>query len=343
MYEVFENMECLPMDTIIDLDDRVSVKLLYNNHCYGSVMIQLWIKKLNGQKISLIYTGDMGSKYNEVINPFNNKRQTIPKCNYLVCEGTYNDISRVLNKQIVKDELKRFKYTIRDAILNNKRVLISSFSFNKGQYLPCLIYELFKDEEWFNVDMVIDGVLIHKCNEAYLKTADEESREYLKEMLDWKHTKLIKTQDSTNAFLAKKEPSIVITTSGFLSQGRIVNYLKQYLGSSKCCCIFTGYFGDSNSIGGKICNPEQKTVTIEKQVILKRCDIHTFGNAFSGHIQSNELISELKGSKCDKLFIHHSEGDGKYELADTIRSEARKCNNTMSVIPVDKDNYQFEL
>lgn len=343
MHEVFENMECLPMGKTVDLDDRVSVKLLYNNHCYGSTMIQLWIKKLNGQKISLIYTGDMGSKYNEIINPFNDKRQTIPKCNYLIAEGTYNDISKTLNKQIVKDELKRFKDTIKDAILNNKRVLISSFSFNKGQYLPCLIYELFKDEEWFNVDLVIDGVLIHKCNEAYLKTLDDELREYLKEVLNWSHTKLIKTQDSTNAFLSKKEPSIVITTSGFLSQGRIVNYLKQYLGSSKCCCIFTGYFGDSNSIGGKICNLEQKTVTIEKQVILKRCNVHTFGNAFSGHIQSNELVSELKGVKCDKLFIHHSEGDRKYELANTIRNEARKCNNTMSVIPVDKDNYQFEL
>jgi metallo-beta-lactamase family protein len=343
MFEVFGNMESLPMEKTIDLDDRVSVKLLYNNHCYGSVMIQLWIKKLNGQKFSLIYTGDMGSKYNETINPFNDKRQTIPKCNYLISEGTYNDITKTLNKQIVKDELKRFKETIKDALLNNKRVLISSFSFNKGQYLPCLIYELFKDEEWFNFDMVIDGVLIHKCTETYLKTLDGEMKNYLNNMLNWSHTKLIKTQDSTNAFLSKKEPSIVISTSGFLTQGRIVNYLKQYLGSSKCCCVFTGYFGDSNSIGGKICNSEQKTVTIEKQVILKRCDIHTFGNAFSGHIQSNELISELKGVKCDKLLIHHSEGDSKYELADTIRSEARRCNNTMIVIPVDKNNNQFVL
>ena len=343
MYEVFENIEYLPMEKTVVLDDRVSVKLLYNNHCYGSTMIQLWIKKLNGQKISLIYTGDMGSKYNEGINPFNDKRHFIPKCNYLISEGTYNDVSKTLNKQIVKDELKRFKDTIKDAILNNKRVLISSFSFNKGQYLPCLIYELFKDEEWFNVDLVIDGVLIHKCNEAYLKTLDNELREYLQKVLNWSHTKLIKTQDSTNAFLSKKEPSIVITTSGFLSQGKIVNYLKQYLGSSKCCCIFTGYFGDSNSIGGKICNQEQKTVTIEKQVILKRCDIHTFGNAFSGHIQSNELISELKSIRCDKLFIHHSEGDNKYILADKIREEARNSNNTMKVIAVDKNNYQFEL
>ena len=76
-------------------------------------MIQLWIKKLNGQVVSLIYTGDMGSNYNQQINPFNDVRDTIPKCNYLISEGTYNDITRTLNKQIVKDELKRFKDTIK--------------------------------------------------------------------------------------------------------------------------------------------------------------------------------------------------------------------------------------
>ena len=222
-------------------------------------------------------------------------------------------------------------------------MLISSFSFNKGQYLPCLIYELFKDEEWFNFDMVIDGVLIHKINDVYLRTLDTEQSKYLQKVLNWSHTKIIKTQDGTNAFLTDKKPSIVISTSGFLTQGRIVNYLLQYLGSSKCACLFTGYFGDENSIGGRICNPNQKTVTIEKQVILKRANIHTFGNAFSGHIQSNELINDLKGVRCDTLFIHHSDGENKYILADTIREEARKCNNTMKVIAVDNKNNQFEL
>ena len=77
---------------------------------------------------------------------------------------------------------------------------------------------------------------------------------------------------------------------------------------------------------------------------MKRANIHTFGNAFSGHIQSNELINDLKGVRCcDTLFIHHSDGENKHRLADTIREEARKCNNTMKVIAVDNKNNQFEL
>lgn len=344
MLEMFDYMECLPMNRKIELDKRISVKLLPNNHCYGSVMIQLWIKKLNGQVVSILYTSDCGSKYNQQINPFNDVRETIPSANYVICEGTYNDLTRTLNKQIVKDELKKFKDTIKQSILDNKRVLISSFSFNKGQYLPLLIYEMFKDEEWFNVDMVIDGVLIHKINEVYLRTIeDEELKQRFQDMLNWEHTKIIKTQDGTNAFLTKKECSIVISTSGFLSQGRIVNYLLQYLGSGSCVCIFTGYFGNEDSIGGRICNPNQKTVTIEKQVIMKRCEIYTFGNAFSGHIQSNEIVSDFKNVKCNTLFIHHSEGEGKIKLADKIREEARNCNNTMKVIPVTSENNQFIL
>ena len=140
-----------------------------------------------------------------------------------------------------------------------------------------------------------------------------------------------------------KTPSIVISTSGFLTQGRIINYLRQYLGSEKCSLVITGYFGGTDSFAGRICNPNIKTIKIEKQEILKRCNIHMFGNAFSGHIQANELINELKGAKCNKLFIHHSDGENKYKLADTIRDEARKHNNTMSVIAVDKDNNEFYL
>ena len=343
MWEMFSNMEYLPINQKIDLDDRVSVKLLPNNHCYGSCMIQLWIKKLNGQIVSIIYTGDMGSKLNQQINPFLDERTTIPKCNYLITEGTYNDINRTLNKQKVKEELKRFKEELTESIKNNKRILISSFSFNKGQYLPCLLYEMFKDEDWFDIPIIIDGVLIHKINEIYLTTLDDEMRQYFREVLNWKHIKIIKTIDSTNAFLTKKEPSIVISTSGFLMQGKIVNYLLSYLGSPNCSLFLTGYFGDENSVGGKICNPNQKTVTIEKQTIIKESDIHTFGNAFSGHIQVNELINEIKSVRCEKIFIHHSEGENKYKLADTIRNSARECDNTVKVIPVDEDNFQFEL
>ena len=144
MYEMFTNMESLPINTKIDLDDRVSVKLLSNNHCYGSCMIQLWIKKLNGQVISIVYTGDMGSAYNQQINPFNDARETIPKCNYLITEATYNDVTRTLNRQTVKDELKRFKDELTQAIKERKRILISSFSFNKGQYLPCYYMKCLK-------------------------------------------------------------------------------------------------------------------------------------------------------------------------------------------------------
>ena len=86
MYEMFSNMEILPLNTKIYLDENISVKLLSNNHCYGSCMIQLWIKKLNGNTISLLYTGDMGSKYNKQINPFNGERQTFPKCKYIITE-----------------------------------------------------------------------------------------------------------------------------------------------------------------------------------------------------------------------------------------------------------------
>ena len=343
MYEMFSNMKSLPLNTKIDLDDRISVKLLSNNHCYGSCMIQLWIKKLNGNTISLLYTGDMGSKYNKQINPFNGDRQTFPKCNYIITEGTYNDVTKILNKQIVKDELKRFKDTIKEAVLNNKRILISSFSFNKGQYLPCLLYELFHDEEWFNINIVIDGVLIHKINEVYMRTLNAEKREYFNKVLNWDKIKTIKTADSTKAFLMKKEPSIVISTSGFLTQGKIVTYLSQYIDSSNCTLIFTGYFGDENSLGGRICNKNQKTVTIDGQTKLKKAEVFTFGNAFSGHIQSNELINDLKNVQCDTLFIHHSEGDNKYILANKIREEARKCNNTMKVIAVDNKNNCFNL
>ena len=343
MYEMFSNMKSLPLNTKIDLDDRISVKLLSNNHCYGSCMIQLWIKKLNGNTISLLYTGDMGSKYNKQINPFNGDRQTFPKCNYIITEGTYNDVTKILNKQIVKDELKRFKDTIKEAVLNNKRILISSFSFNKGQYLPCLLYELFHDEEWFNINIVIDGVLIHKINEVYMRTLNSEQREYFNKVMSWNIIKTIKTADSTKAFLMKKEPSIVISTSGFLTQGKIVTYLSQYIDSSNCTLIFTGYFGDENSLGGRICNKNQKTVTIDGQTKLKKAEVFTFGNAFSGHIQSNELINDLKNVQCDTLFIHHSEGDNKYVLSDKIREEARKCNNTMKVIAVDNKNNCFNL
>ena len=160
--------------------------------------------------------------------------------------------------------------------------------------------------------------------------------------MNWTNIKCNKDYTGTLAILSKHEPRIIISTSGFLVNGRIVTYLQEMLPSSKAVIYLSGYCGGLDSLGAKILNPNQKTVTIEKRVIMKRAEVKQL-RTMSSHIQYDELISLYKGLNCNKIIIHHSSEDGKAQFGEEVREELAKCDKSTKVEVVTNKNYQFVL
>ena len=338
MFDMFEKMEVVPSYKKITLNEWVTIEFVNAGHCLGSSMIHLWIKKPNQSIFHIIMSGDMGSEQNKLIHPLAEKREQITKCNLFISEATYNKKSRSFNKCDVQKEFEDFKYTIKENLLQGKQILLPVFSFNKVQEFLILFYEWLKDEEWFNENdfpIICDGVLMHKITNVFKKTLCDDKKDYFNEVCNWNKIKVNKTFDGTMAIMSKKEPMINMASSGFMQQGRVVAYVKQLLGSKKGVILTTGYIGGEGSIGWKIAESPQKTVSIEKQVILKRALVKSY-HCFSSHIQYDELESLYKGLQCEKILIHHSSKEDKLNFVNEMRKNTNK-----NIECVTDKNYEF--
>jgi metallo-beta-lactamase family protein len=334
-------MEVIKNNTKIKLNEYIEVEFIDSGHCFGGSMIKIWIKKPNQSVFHCIYTSDMGSEYNKIIHPMSKYREQISKCNLLISEATYNDSSRSFQKSDVIKEFEEFKALIKKSLLENKRVLLPVFSFSKTQEFMCLLYEWLKDEEWAkDIPIFLDGVLMHKITGVYQRTLEDDYSDYFKQVCNYSNFKVNKTFDGTMAILSQRTVGIYLSSSGFCQQGRVVTYLKQFLNCSKDVIIFTGYIGGEGSIGWKIANSSQKTVSIEKSVIFKRAEVYQF-HCFSGHIQYEELVSLFKGVNCSNILIHHSSHENKQQFVDDVRKELQDIGKTTKIQMVDSKNNQF--
>jgi metallo-beta-lactamase family protein len=343
MYDMFEKMESVEVGEKHRLNKQVEYKLVNSGHVVGGCMIHLWITKPNNSVVHICYTSDMGSNNNLEFQPFVKARDDIGKCNLLISEATYNDVNRSFTKKDAINEREEFKKIIKESLLENKRILLPTFSFGRCQTFMIFLYEWLKDEEWAkDIPIILDGVLLHHINETYLRILDDGDKEYFQQVMSWKNFQFNKNYDGTIAILSKRTSGVYISSSGFMVNGRVQTYLQQFLNSSKDVILVTGFCGGVGSLGWKIISSDQKTVTINKSVVFKRALIKTF-RTFSSHIQYEELINLYKNTNCNKILIHHSSEDKKYEFADEVRKELRKIGKTTKVDVVDKNNNQFIL
>lgn len=340
MYDIFEKMEYRKIGEKYKLNDQVEYRFINSGHVLGGAMLELWIRKPNNSIKHIIYTSDMGSNYNNDYQYFVPKRDTVPKCNLLISEATYNTPDRSWNRRDAIEERKQLKSNIKNDLCSGKEVLLSSFSFGRLQNILCTLYDFYHEEEWFrDIPIIVDGVLLHKINDDYLRLLEGEEYEYFNQVLHWKNIKVNKAYDGTLAILSKREPRIIVSTSGFLTQGRIVTYLQQLLPSDKVSIYLTGYCGE---FGDRLLNPNQKTITIDKKVVLKRAKV-TKLKCMSSHIQYTELINMFKEINCDKILIHHSSNKDKDNFIEDIKNELDKANKHTKVECVTDKNNQFIL
>lgn len=343
MYEMFEHMESVVVGKKIKLNDNLTVEFRNNSHTIGSTNITLTFIKPNNDKKVIVYTSDMGSQINKKFSYYL-KEQDIPlSCNLFISEATYSDSKRQMTKEMAVKEREDMKNMIKDAILNNKRVLLPVFAFSKAQLMVTLLWKWFHEEQWFNdIPVVMDGLLMSNINIAYTNVLEGKDKELFNEVMKWKNLKINKMYDSTIATLSQRMTGVYLVSSGFLREGRITTYLPQFLESSDDIIAINGYCGDENSRGGQLLNKAVDVIKIDKRFILKRCEILQY-KSFSSHITKSELLELWSKLCCDKIVIHHCDGNNKQGILKEANEYLRSKNKTTKIVTVDKSNYKFEL
>ena len=336
VYEIIDKMEAYSLNEIIKLNDNLSFRLLPNNHCLGACQIELFFKTPSNKIKKIIYTGDMGSNMNQQYRPFLNDLEQPTNANLVIMESTYgaND-GREFNKKQVKQERIELKQIISEVVSQGNRVLLPSFAFNRGQELMCLIYDYFKDEEWFsNIPVIVDSKLFNTINKTYLNTLDDENLDRFSEVMSWKNFKFIDNYKTTITFLSKRVPCLILASSGFGDQGSCKEYIRNLSTYKNDMIISVGY-SPQESLLSKVLN-DDKVIKVDKEVLGKRCRKKRC-LTFTSHISQKELINYMKQINTNKIVLHHGTKEAKENLKEIAKNELMKIGKTTPIEISKKD------
>lgn len=321
---------------IISITDNVSVEFIPAGHIFGSTQIVLYIRMPSGHIKKIGYSGDLGNTM--FAQPFVEAFEPIIKCNVYIGECTYNNPLRSVKKDARDKDIAVIKTVINQTISNNGSVLIPCFALQRMETMLYTLWTIYHKDKSFDTQIVVDSPLAVKLLDAFEQNLTGDDVTLLKEILSWKNIKIIRTIEESKLCVADTRPKIICSSSGMLTQGRSVLYLKKILPNSKSSIITCGYMSEG-SLGWKIKNmSDKKYITIDNKSYPNRCSIYSL-KSFSSHAQYEKLLSYytcLANNGCQAICLVHGD-KGKLEFKKALEENIRRINKTTKVVAVNKD------
>lgn len=319
------------------ISENVWFELLDAGHIFGSCQIVLYIKLPSGSIRKIAYSGDIGNSLFE--QPFVAPIQNVTKCNMYIGECTYNDPLRSVKKKQRAIDVEKMKDVIEQTCIDRKGiVLIPTFALQRTETILYTLWNIFKDDENFNIPIVIDSPLAVALLDCFRDNLEGEWKEKFDEMMRWKNIRIIRTVEESMACVADDSPKVVCSSSGMLTQGRSIMYLKKILPRSNCAILTCGYMAEGG-IGWKIKNcPTQKTITIDQKAYANRCDIKCL-DSFSSHAQYEQLMNyytNLANNGCDVIWLVHGD-KRKLEFKKELEERISKILKTTKIVATNRD------
>lgn len=316
-----------------ELNENVSFEWLKNSHCVGAAQLRLILK--NGCKVrKILYTSDIGAIHpeNHYVSP-----TVIPDTfhDVAIMEATYGSGKRETKKKRSFD-VAHLESAIDTTLGRGGTVVFPCFSFARTQEILTTIYEIYGKRD-FQYPVYVDSKLSCEICDLYSDLLDGEDLEKWRRIWNWKPLKLISGKEESRANVADTSPKIVISSSGFCTNGRIVSYLKQYIPDRNSMIVFSGYVGDNPSyLSYRIKNyRNHPRIKINKELVNNRADcigLYTF----SSHANCQDLVSYGSSLMTNKLVLVHGEPDAKKTLKKLLEDAIFKNDRTYKVVESHK-------
>ena len=327
----------IPENEIINLTNNIQIKFLPNMHCYGSVSVELFFKDSASRVHKLFYSSDIGNIQNEYF--INKKQQPAKNSNVSIYESTYGERIKDMNyKKLRKEELELLEKTIKTTILNGGDVLIPCFAFQRTPTVAMYVKKIIEKNSCLSgTKIIIDGKLSNDLLDVFEKICEGDDKNNIEELLNWDNLTRIRSFKETAKLIDDKSTTkIIISSSGMMEAGHVKEWAKNILPNKRNSIIFIGYSVEG-SLATKIKQHEethQKTVKIDKNIILMNCKIVTL-NSFSSHASRRDLINYImQTNTSNHICLVHGSTDAKLELAEDVCKRLEdECLSTKVIIP----------
>ncbi len=298
------------------LDGGVEMRLTHAGHVLGSAIVEL---DHNNERF--VFSGDLGSRHQPLLkDPVSPER-----ADFLVLESTYGNRNHV-GREVRTQQLEK----ILCHTLENKGVtIIPAFSVGRTQELLYEMNEIFERVEkrlgcslLRAVDVLVDSPLASRFTEIY-----DDMREYwddeAKHVLTYDDQPLVfnnlvqiddhrEHRDTIQYLKDSKLPAVVIAASGMCAGGRVVNYLKEFLGDPNSDVVFVGY--QALGTPGRYIQDTEWVKLDGKRYDIK-AQVHQLSGD-SAHADQSDLLRFVEGmqERPKAIRLVHGEEDAKAAL-----------------------------
>lgn len=317
-------------NTVYRLNEAISFQWLKNSHCVGAAQLQL-IMNDKGKTRKILYTSDIGALHTnnhyltdtEIPSMFND---------IVIMESTYGESKRDTKKTRGFD-VEHLKVSINTVLERGGSAILPCFSFSRTQELLTTLYDIYGSDENFTTQIIVDSKLSCDISKLYSSILDGRDLEMWESVYNWQNVKFVSEKTDSQHCVTDPTPKIVISSSGFCTNGRIVNYLKQYLKDPNSMVIFSGYTGDNPTyLSYRIKNyREHKFISINKERIANKADCITL-STFSSHANHSDLIKYGSSLNTNKVILVHGSAEGKKCLSEKLREAISKNDKTYRVM-----------
>mgnify|MGYP000347788785 CR=1 FL=1 len=303
---------------VTDISPDIKLTFFNAGHILGSAIVHLHITE---GVLNMIFTGDFKYASTKLLDP---AHSTFTRAEILIMESTYGGKTDVTNRAESEAQLKKI---INDTIKEGGKILIPVPAVGRAQEMILVLEDFLKNKEIPDVPIYIDGMIeesnqIHSIYYDYLSSRVrrifiEEDRNplYHQNIIPVKNSK-----DRDEALFGG--PAIILSTSGMMQGGPVLEYFKVLATDPKNRLIFVTY-QVAGTLGRRIVDGARSVAIQEdgRYVPIKiEMQVHRL-EGFTGHSDRKQLLSYVRrlSKLVRNIYLVHGEPEKAVDLAQTIQ------------------------
>lgn len=216
-------------DRDLDLTDGMSARWTRAGHILGSASIR--VQTPHG---SVLFSGDLGRKEHPVLKP----RETPDGADVVLVESTYGDREHMEPVNLPHEALAD---AIRRTIGRGGSVLIPAFAVDRTEIVLKELSDMRRTGRIPRTPVYVNSPMAAAALDVY-KAGVEEMRDGLDLSDVMADLREVRTADESRALTAGDHaPSIIISSSGMATGGRVLHHLERMLPDPRNAVVLTGY------------------------------------------------------------------------------------------------------
>jgi len=307
----------------VQLSAELSFRFVRAAHILGSCMAEVTLST-NDQTRHLLFTGDIGRVLDHKVTPgkvVHSGPTEGEVADLVVMESTYGN--RLHPKE---DPMPELAALINATARRGGSVVVPAFAIERTQKLVFILKHLIESGEILRIPVFCDSPMAIRAVEVFLKHDEEysdDTRSMIKRYgspLDWPGFTFASTAEESKKINAVVMPSIIISSSGMVTGGRILHHLAQRLPDPKNLVLFIGF--QAPGTRGFAIKSKAPEVKIFGDFVPIRAQVAAL-EQFSDHADPPELLQWLRTfrNRPGVTYLVHGEPDAASQLRDLMKKE----------------------